>query len=390
MSTGSRSGDTATRVRAIVPEASPSVLADLDLTRGGEDVRFAPGNRRLAVARAHHDTIVVVDLDIRLDGDQSCVVVTDVVEVSSPHFAYPHGVDWVDDATIVVANRYGRVAVCRLGSGDGRGARPSSVEVVPVDGLDLADGPASVAVAGGAGGRTDIIVCNNDAHTLTRHTLAADARSVTSNRLLLRRLINFPDGVGLTDDGTWIAVSNHQAHVVGLYEQPESLHDDSEPDCVLRGVLYPHGVRFGPGARHVVVADCSAPFVHVFEPDGPTWRGVRYPVGSFRVMDDAVFRLHPRHRLGDGGPKGIDIDRGRHVLAVVAEYQPLAFFDLAAILDDDARPSFDDDRRLQYELDILERTRALEAHVAALKRSVSFRLTRPLRSLKAAWLRMRG
>jgi hypothetical protein len=37
--------------------------------------------------------------------------------------------------------------------------------------------------------------------------------------------------------------------------------------------------------------------------DGQTWRGVQYPAVSVRVMEEDVFRQHPRFDQGDGGSK---------------------------------------------------------------------------------------
>jgi hypothetical protein len=108
-----------------------------------------------------------------------------------------------------------------------------------------------------------------------------------------------------------------------------------------------------------------------------------------RVMQEDVFRQHPRFDQGDGGSKGIDVDRDGRVLAVTSAYQPLAFFEVAAIL---ARGTGQHDhaRQVSYELDVVEEhTRKIKTRVEALERSRSFRMTKPLRSLNAAWSRIR-
>jgi hypothetical protein len=106
-------------------------------------------------------------------------------------------------------------------------------------------------------------------------------------------------------------------------------------------------------------------------------------------MEEDVFRQHPRFDQGDGGAKGIDLDRDGRVLAVTSVYQPLAFFDAAAIL---ARSTghCDHAREVTYELDVVEEhTRKVKARVHALEGSRSFRVTKPLRSLNATWSRIR-
>ena len=389
MGTGSIRGDATMGGLEIAPDASTSVRAALEQTKGGEDVRFSPNNRLMAIANAHHNSIVIVDVDIATVDHRPQVTLTAGAALSSPRLKYPHGVDFLDDETIVVASRDADVTVFRLPSDASRPAELTPIDPPPGRRFERLNAPGSLAIATGVDGGTEVLVCNNHGNTITRHSLDDESRAVTRSNVLLRRWLSFPDGISLTAEGTWIAVSNHHARVVTLFERSESLHEDADPDCILRGVSYPHGVCFSADGRHVVVADCAGPFVHVFERDGHPWRGVQYPNLSVRVMDDAVFQLHPRCNLGDGGPKGIDIDRHGRVLAVSSEYQQLAFFDLAAIFERSAGRCPDRARQLSYELEVLERERVLEAHVAALKRSMSFRFTAPLRRAKAAWLTAR-
>ena len=52
-------------------------------------------------------------------------------------------------------------------------------------------------------------------------------------------------------------------------------------------------------------------------------------------MDDDTF-LRGRYNTQEGGPKGIDVDRSGRILAVTSEHEPLAFYDMAAIVTDDS------------------------------------------------------
>jgi hypothetical protein len=107
-------------------------------------------------------------------------------------------------------------------------------------------------------------------------------------------------------------------------------------------------------------------------------------------MDDPLF-LRGRHNPQEGGPKGLDIHKRLSVLAVTSEHQPLAFFDLAVMLDSvpSAPPVLD----VEYEFGILEhaahlqaRARLAEAHAAkakarlrAAKKAGFRRIAKPLR-----------
>ena len=95
---------------------------------------------------------------------------------------------------------------------------------------------------------------------------------------------------------------------------------------MLRCVYYPHGLCFSADGRYLFVADAGAPYIHIYEQDRDEWRGVRHPVASVRVMDEAVFR-RGSSGPGLGGPKGVDIDAGANVVWwSPRECQPLEFF----------------------------------------------------------------
>jgi DNA-binding beta-propeller fold protein YncE len=192
--------------------------------------------------------------------------------------------------------------------------------------------PGSVSATRIDNGGYDILVCDNDSNRVTRHVLDGKAPfRVKRNRVLLGRKLRIPDGIAASRDGHWIAVSSHDKHEVLLYEDMPNLNRRTRATGKLHTITYPHGLRFTPDDKYILVADAGMPFVHIFAHGGSGWRGDHHPVGSIRVMDDETYfrgRLNPR----DGGPKGIDIDRNMQVLAVTNETQPLAFFDLPAIL----------------------------------------------------------
>ena len=377
-----------------VPQAVRATLARSERT---EDIRFSPDNRRLALADFDRNLIAIIGVDITIGGLRPQVAVTDISEFSSAHLNGPHGVDFLDDETIIVVNRYADVAVFRLPKDNAAFDRG---ELTPIDpepdrGFDLLAAPSAVAITSDAKGNIEVLICNNVSHTVTKHTLQADPLAVTVNDVVLRRRLDLPDGVAVSADNQWIAISNHDAHTVMLYERSRSLDASSDPDGILRGTFFPHGLRFSNDGRHLLVADAGAPHVHVYARDGKTWRGVRYPATFIRDMDDPVFALGLEHGgRENAGPKGIDIDRHGHVLATTSKFQPLAFFDVSSILHSSAE-RLPDDHALQvsYELDVQEasqeQVRISDARRAKLLASGSWRITSPLRRLKATWKRRR-
>jgi hypothetical protein len=278
-----------------------------------------------------------------------------------------------------------------------------SAHAVDREPAGLLAGAGSVAARPLGAGRHEVLARNNYANTVTRHKL--DEHSMfAGSEVLVERGLDIPDGIALSHDGRWLAVSNHNANGVFVYEYA-GLSREADPVGILRGVSYPHGIRFGSENTYLAVADAGAPFVHLFLPSEEGWKGVRYPSTTIRVMVDETF-ARGRHNRPEGGPKSIDVDLRTNVLVVTAECLPVAFFDLSEAL---AAGGCDDNDAalLQTELDLVteraaalaERTRlaaavsglqseseelrlnaaAANAQLAAFEKSILWRLTAPVR-----------
>ena len=371
------------------PQSVTDAVGSLGRT---EDVRFSPSNRRLAVASFHRNRIVVLDIDIASSRGATQVALTGGVELSSPTLQWPHGLDFIDDDTLIVTSRRSDVALFKLPSGE---RHVPSHEVLPIarwpsDGPTLLNAPGSVAVTRVEEDVCEVLICNNNGHTVTRHRFDRNTgHAIRHSEILLQKYLRIPDGVSVSPDQRWIAVSNHTTHNVLLYENSPALNADAEPDGILRGVHYPHGLRFSADGRHLFVADAGAPYLHIYAQHPDQWRGVRHPIATVRIMDDAVFG-RGRHNPEEGGPKGLDIDACSNVLVVTSECQPLAFFDVPALLQHAfAGGSVREQTILaiSYELSLMQerRTMAEKATEAnALRDSMSWRITAPLRRLNSA------
>lgn len=319
-----------------------------------EDAKFSPSNNRLAVAAASRDRIAIFDIEVVGAGASPAVRLTGAVEIASPCLKYPHGLEFIDEATLIVGSRHGDVAVFALPLA-GNTAHQCELEplrILPAGPQSSIRWPGSLAVVRRNPSACEFLVCNNYRHNITRHVLAADmSHGKTDGEVVLSKWLEVPDGVSVSSDGRWIAVSNHWTHGVLVYENKPSLGHDRDPDGILRSMHHPHGVRFSADGRYVFVADAGAPYVHIYAGDSENWRGVRNPMVSLRVMDDEAF-LRGHVNVHEGGPKGIDLDRTATVLAVTSEHQPLAFFDLTATLR--AGPSPNPSLDMQFELGAME------------------------------------
>ena len=302
------------------------VIAALGRT---EDIKFSPNNRRLAVTSFLRNKIVVFDVCITRSLSSKTISITDVSEFASDHLRQPHGVDFIDDETIIVANRAGDATIFELPA---VGSGSNCVEPLGIIRADhIVHSPGAVSISRKDKNLYETLICNNFTNKITKHLVEAGSDySVTSNEILLTKRLNLPDGVSVK--GEWIAISNHNAHTVFLYKNTELLHEFSDPDGILRGMYHPHGLRFSSDGRFILVADSAAPYVHIYGKDKSGWAGVRNPLKSIRVLTDENF-LRGQESPHDGGPKGIDIDNSSSILVATCKVQPLAFFDVAGLLE---------------------------------------------------------
>jgi len=324
------------------------VIAGLGRT---EDVQFSPSNRRLAVAAFHANRIAVFEIATSRSAGKPEVALQRVVEIDAATLKGPHGLCFLDEDTLAVANREGSVEVFDVPAA-GSAAAPRATPRRTVLGGVAAQvvTPGSVAAVGLDDGTIELLVCNNYVNWVTRHVL--DPRSdftATSDETLLQRDLDVPDGICFSPDRRWIAVSNHNTHSVLLYDRSRRLGPDCEPDGVLRNVLCPHGVRFTFDHEFILVADAAARYVNVYRKDGATWHGTRDPVRLFPVMAPEIF-ARGRHNPQEGGPKGIDISKETNVLVATCETQTLAFFDLDAVVRVAEAPENRLKRYLQWRL----------------------------------------
>lgn len=369
-------------------EAPPAVKEALAAMGRTEDVRVSPLGDRLAIACYRRDRIALADVEVARGADGVGIAIARVEELSSASLREPHGLDFLDEETLAVANRAGGVGVFRLP------ARGSGGELTPLGdgatGPSASDGPGSVAARVHEDGRREVLVCNNWANTITRHTVAGDGTLVAGD-VVAQKWLAVPDGVAISRDGEWLAVSNHSAHCVFVYARP-TLGPEAEPVGVLRGVDYPHGLRFDDDDRLLLVADAGAPRVHLFVPTDEGWEGVRYPVASVEVLDERLFDL-AQTSPEEGGPKGIDVFPKARVLVVTSESVPLAFFDLERVPDSPANGA----ALVRYELARLaEQARSdgeaaeVRAELAELRSTKAWRLTKPLRAANTVARRLRS
>lgn len=313
------------------PDVISRAVADIGRT---EDIKFSPDGRRLAIAGFSRGLLLVIDLDWQAGVPGKRLLLTGHAHISSDCLHQPHGIAFIDNSTMIVANRGGEIAILQLPAGNNR---RNHYHLAPISKIGTSKDcpvqtPGSVAVSQLDDNHYEVLVCNNYIHCVTRHIIDVDADyRVISNRLFLHKRLGVPDGIAISGDRRWVAVSNHNKHCVMLYDNDGTLGPHSEPTAVLRDISYPHGLLFSADGDMLLAADAGSRYVRGYRATDSSWKGIHRPDMSLCVMDEPTF-CRGNFNVEEGGPKGIDLDKQNQVLAVTSEHMPLAFFDLSTIL----------------------------------------------------------
>ncbi len=316
-------------------------LPDLGRT---EDCRFSPDGRLMMIAGYAAQAVAVFRVAQGEAGTGPALRLDGMMSLTHPTMSQPHGVDFIDDRTIAVANRTGWLSVHALPEMDFDGASveaPMQLEIRRATTWRKMEAPGSVAVIDEGPGRYGLLACMNYRHMLTLQSVrvANGSHRKRRGRIVLRRGLKIPDGVSVCRSSGRIAVSNHKEHAVRVYPSLDALAPGAEPSGRLTGMDYPHGLRFFDQGRALLVADAGAPLIHLFRDPEARWQGERTPDASFRIMDEATF-ARGRINTQEGGPKGLDIDPAESLVVVTSHHQQLAPFDLKALLRlAEARPA---------------------------------------------------
>lgn len=298
-----------------------------------ENIAIAPDGRRALIPSFHADFLLLVDLELVHDGTRTSLQVTNPNVIQSTQLCYPHGAVFLDDATVLIANRNSELITLPVPS---RGSTPTVVHRrahVVVDAYD--DVPVrtpGALFARGDGGLVEVFVSNNAGNDVTRYVLDPAGPGTVLDRevLISGDELDIPDGVSMSASGRWLAVSNHASHEVLIYAYDARAPRPATLTGILRGANYPHALEFVADDRALVLTDAGLPYVYTFvAPDG-NWSGERSPAHVHRVMDDDTFNAG-RYNPEEGGPKGMGALQRQRAIVLTSCYQRLRCLSFAAI-----------------------------------------------------------
>ncbi|HEY7112439.1 MAG TPA: hypothetical protein VIA45_05850 [Thermoanaerobaculia bacterium] len=349
---------TGARLEYEAPNEVQAVIAGIGRT---EDLALSPDNRRLVILDYFGKRLFVFSLRIEAAGMAPRVTLSDFAIMHSGSLREAHGVAFLGNDHIAVCNRSGDVCLYGIPvSGlDPRERTAEPLARIPGHGLFSARvlTPGSVASHEVARNRYRLLVCNNTWNAITAHRVSlGESIRIHNEGILIESRLKIPDGISISRDGAWIAVSNHVDGEVLVYENRPGLRRRTPPSASLGGLVCPHGVRFTADGR-VLVADAGSQYLHAFERTNGSWKDVPQPTTSVRVVDDDTFYAG-RYDSREGGVKGIEVDRADRVLMTTHKRDVLAFYDLTGLLSraDAVDPSEMEELRRQRDSS-LERTK---------------------------------
>jgi len=309
-----------------------SVISGISRT---EDVKLSPDNSRLAIVDFVCNKIFLFSIRIQALDGRPRVEILDYSVISSDSFHNPHGVAFLGNDNLIVCNRAADVCLFKIPvPGDyprARKLRPYKTIRGKGGLLAKVNTPGSVDCYKLGDNHYRALVCNNHWHFISSHIikLGNDTR-IENQGTLIQKALKIPDGVSISQDTTWIAISNHVDGEILIYENTAELDRKTEAAAVLKGAICPHGIKFSPDGK-VLVADAASQYLHVYESNNGNWIGEQYPVRSIRIVDDETF-YNGRYDSREGGLKGIDIDITGHVLVTTHRFGILGFYDLKNLL----------------------------------------------------------
>jgi len=340
--------------------ATPEVREAVSSAGRTEDIRFSPDGRLLAIAAYLEDTIYLVDVDLPRGSGDETVRISGCRMLNSDSLAGPHGLMFLGSDHLLVCNRGGDVVLFRIPEA----GIPTQRAAPVARNRGTRSAFARAKMPGSADGHPidahshRVLVCNNHWNFVSSHvvSLADPARPSIRNPVkLIEEDLRLPDGIAVSPDRAWIAVSNHVTGEVFLYPNSPDTNPRTPPAAVLTGLVCPHGLRFVPDGSWLLVADAASPYLMQYQRPKQGWSGTRAPTRRLRVMSDDDF-LDGRYDVREGGWKGIDIDPSGRFLVSTHAHAVLRFHRLERVL------ASEDDPFMDYDVLCQERDRLFEAN----------------------------
>jgi len=301
-----------------------------------EDARFSPSGRHVAAVATQGKLLL-----FRVDTATRAVTAECLTTFVSSDLRAPHGVDWIDEETLVVANRQSGISFFRIPTVS---SQQSETEIVALStcqphwfgapgetrllrSRSIITGPGSVRVVG-----EYLYAACNKHNTVTRHRIFGGMRC-DDGALIAQEGIEIPDSVAISPDGAWLAVSDHDHHRVLMYRIGNNVPCGQLSDPSLH---HPHGLAMSRDGTCLIAADAGGRGLPVFHSPSGAWDVAQTKAATtVEGVDHDVFERVQSEtpeivRALEGGTKGVDVSRDGSVMVTTCRGQLLRFFTIHA------------------------------------------------------------
>jgi hypothetical protein len=316
-------------------ETSDEIRKIISSVSRTEDVKLSPNNKKLIILDYIQNMLICLSIKIDNANSGIKIVVDDYLIISSNAFKEPHGVSFLDEEHVTIANRAGDVSIFELPAlGKVKKHHLDPICNIPNSDETKVKTPGSIASYKEVNNSHHILVCNNFSNTITSHHYClSDKTFVENNGIIISKHLGTPDGISISPNKCWIAISNHDTGEIFLYRN--ILNNNRKVKLKLKaklgGIVCPHGVRFSPDGNYILVADAGSPYLHIFSSKDGGWEKLNEPTKSIRIISQDKF-IEGRENPMEGGIKGIDVSNDFSVLVTTNAKQILSFFDLDRIM----------------------------------------------------------
>ncbi len=288
----------------------------------------------MALAAFARNKIYLFSLSIARGASGVDIRIPHVAVLGSDSLIQPHGCAFLDEDHLIVCNRGGDVCLFRIPAPEDF---PGEVRVRPLASIcgqgflrAVVKTPGSAAAYQDGPNCFRVFVCSDQWHFVTAHTISlGDDLHVVNEGILIENALQIPDGIALSPDHRWIAISNHVGGEAIVFENAPGLNRKTAPAARLGGIICPHGLSFD-ARGHLYVADASSPYLHVFEKPENGWESRTQPSRSVRLLSNDMFYTG-RYGSREGGVKGIHVDREADVIMATHKLGILEFYDLPSL-----------------------------------------------------------
>lgn len=301
-----------------------------------EGIAFSPSGQTIGIAAPDTNTLFLFrrKADGRFEDEPYSTI-------SGPASGlnYPHDVSFAssgDSEMLAVAQRTGSICIYEKKKGaDDYGSTP----VWEIRGAE-AKLIFSDAVAFVPPDNEYLAACNLSVSKLTFYRkVPGESVRFTSEPVfeLEHPSISQPDGLAFSSCGQWLAIANHGANTVTIFERQAGalgpIQYGPEPVTVINdpSLRYAHSVAFTPNTNHLVVTSAGANYFSVYAPERDASQVTRWSQTSVlrhTVGPDRIFRkVNARNKM-EGGPKGVAVHDNN--LAVCRPEQGLKIYSFSA------------------------------------------------------------